>query len=66
MKDEAMVPIVHPQIAAIAFPFVHDFQSQDTSRELLPFFQIPYAESYVAELCNRDHRDFLLRVLSAK
>src|SRR5947208_2704114 len=70
MEHDAVVPVVHAQIAAIALAVLRHLKANDVGGELLPRFEILDAESDIAELGYLDHfvpsvgisysRDYLL------
>jgi hypothetical protein len=48
MEHEAMVPVVHPQVATIAFPVIRQFHADNRRGEILPRIEILYPDTHVA------------------
>src|SRR5262249_49799601 len=55
VKDDAMVPVVHPQIAAVTGAFVDDFHREDVSGEFFPRLEVFHPEAHVSEFSYLDH-----------
>ena len=54
-----MMPVVHAQVAAVAFAVVGQFHSENLRGEAFPFVQLFNADTHVAQLGYLDH--FVLR-----
>src|SRR5208282_4882399 len=55
MKSDAMMPVIHPKVAAVAFTVVHDFEPYDFGGEPFPRLEVFHPEPYVSELCYLGH-----------
>src|ERR1700722_20268094 len=59
VEHESMVPVVHAQVAAVAFTVVGQLHPENSRGEAFPFVEPLYADTHVAQLGYLDH--FVLR-----
>src|SRR5690349_8486906 len=59
MEHEAMMPVIHAQITAIAFPFIRELQADNASSKIFPGVEVFHSKAHVAEFCDSDHSPLL-------
>src|SRR5271156_7226241 len=55
MQHDAMMEIVHPQVASIGLAFVGDLEANDIGCEVLPCCEVFYADAHVTQLSCLNH-----------
>src|SRR5258706_7807924 len=59
MEHEAMMPVIHAQVTAIAFSFVGELQADNVCGKVFPCVEVFHPKSHVAEFCYPDHDSLL-------
>src|SRR5262249_37091402 len=55
MQHEAVMPVVHAQVAPVRLAIIGEFESHNVGGELLPCIEILDPDAHVAKFCDLDH-----------
>ena len=55
VEHDAMMPIIHPEVAAVALFVLDQFHADDPGGKVFPFIGILHPDTHVAQLGYLDH-----------